>query len=55
MLLQTVQLCIANKGKLLIHLRLTLEKIGPGTLIGRFQEERIEPEIVLAMTDGELT
>ena len=32
-----------------------LEKIGLGTLIGRFQEERIEPEIVLAMTDGELT
>ena len=32
-----------------------MEKIGLGTLIGRFQEERIEPEIVLAMTDGELT
>ena len=32
-----------------------LEKVGLGTLIGRFQEERIELEIVLAMTDGELT
>ena len=32
-----------------------LEKIGLGTLVGRFQEERIEPEIVLALTDGELT
>ena len=32
-----------------------LDEIGLGTLVGRFQEERIEPEIVSAMTDGELT
>ena len=32
-----------------------LEKIGLGMLVGRFQEKCIEPEIVLAMTDGELT
>ena len=29
-------------------------KIGLGMLIGRFQE-RMEPDIVLAMTDGQLT
>ncbi|CAB3983909.1 Arylsulfatase B [Paramuricea clavata] len=32
-----------------------LEELGLGTLKQRFAEERIEPEIVLAMTDGELT
>ena len=32
-----------------------LEVLGLGTLKHRFAEERIEPEIVIAMTDGELT
>lgn len=32
-----------------------LEELGLGTLTERFKEERIEPDIVLAMTDGELT
>lgn len=32
-----------------------LEEVGLSTLLQRFMEERIEPEIVLAMTDVELT
>ena len=32
-----------------------LEEVGLSTLLARFNDERIEPELIVAMTDAELT